>query len=59
MGTGLPLPVLRMQSLMPRIRYPEFYVDECLDSNNFIEILQDTGIQVVKHRDIFGNDIIG
>lgn len=37
---------------MPRDIEPRFYVDECLDSDHFIDPLRDAGLNVVRHREI-------
>ncbi len=50
-------PGLRMQSPMPLIREPQFYVDECLDSDCFVEVLESAWIKVVRHRDLFEKGI--
>ena len=41
-----------MPSLMRRDREPIFYVDECLDSDHFIDPLRRAGLNVVRHRDM-------
>ena len=30
---------------------PTFYIDECLDSNDFVKPLQEAGLEIVRHRD--------
>ncbi len=42
---------------MPLIREPQFYVDECLDSDCFVEVLESAWIKVVRHRDLFEKGI--
>ena len=37
---------------MPRDIEPKFYIDECLDSDHFINSLRDAGLNVVRHREI-------
>ncbi len=37
---------------MPRDRAPIFYVDECLDSDNFIDPLRGAELNVVWHREM-------
>ncbi len=34
-----------------------FYVDECLDSNDFVKPLQDAGLEIVRHRDILSHGV--
>ncbi len=42
---------------MPHADLPVFYVDECLDSNNFVEPLQESGLNIVRHRDILNQGV--
>ena len=37
---------------MPRDSEPKFYVDECLDSDHFIDPLRGAGLKVVRHREM-------
>ena len=38
---------------MPHANEPTFYVDECLDSDDFVEPLRHAGFDIVRHKDIF------
>lgn len=42
---------------MPHADLPVFYVDECLDSNNFVEPLRKSGLNIVRHRDIMNQGV--
>ena len=37
---------------MPRDSEPKFYIDECLDSDHFIDPLRGAGLKVVRHREM-------
>lgn len=37
---------------MLRTNDPIFYVDECLDSDDFVKPLVDAGLEIVRHKDI-------
>ena len=37
---------------MPRVDNPTFYVDECLDDDDFIDPIEDSGLLIVRHRKI-------
>ena len=42
---------------MSRASEPKFYVDECLDSNHFVESLRGAGLEIVRHRDILDRGV--
>lgn len=43
---------------MPRDSEPKFYVDECLDSDHFVEPLRGAGLEIVRHRDMLEEGVL-
>lgn len=43
---------------MPCAREPKFYVDECLDSDHFVEPLRTAGLEIVRHRDMLEEGVL-
>lgn len=43
---------------MPRDREPKFYVDECLDSDHFVEPLRGAGLEIVRRRDMLEEGVL-
>ena len=42
---------------MPRTNDPTFYVDECLDSDDFVKPLKEARLKIVRHNDILDQGV--